>query len=85
MPATLDWRTASDYDYTATLDADGWAWEFLRRNQEYRADFEQCRAAERAASPAATELMEAASQRWGLRFPGRSRSDRRRSNGLLAA
>ncbi len=31
-----DWRDRSHYDYTASLSRRGWAWEFLRRNPEFR-------------------------------------------------
>jgi hypothetical protein len=31
-----DWRKAEDYAYAANYDLHQWAWEFLRRNQEYR-------------------------------------------------
>lgn len=34
-----DWKKAEDYEYTQLLDAKGWAWEFLRRNPEYRKDY----------------------------------------------
>ncbi len=34
----MDWRAAKDYGFTAELDAAGWAWQFLRRCPEYRAD-----------------------------------------------
>jgi hypothetical protein len=36
-----DWRDPSAYDFTETLDGNGWAWEFLRRNSEYQQDFEE--------------------------------------------
>jgi len=29
------------YAYCATLTRDQWAWEFLRRNPEYRSDYQQ--------------------------------------------
>jgi len=36
-----DWRDASAYPAKADdLSPSGWAWEFLRRNQEYQSDFE---------------------------------------------
>lgn len=35
-----DWRNDADYDFTEELDLNGWAWEFLRRNPEYRNDWE---------------------------------------------
>jgi Family of unknown function (DUF6499) len=36
-----DWRDASQYQ--AKLPPDGWAWEFLRRNVSYRADYSTTR------------------------------------------
>ena len=35
-----DWRHPNDYSYTAALSAERWAWEFLRRNPEYRHDWQ---------------------------------------------
>lgn len=36
-----DWTRAEDYEYTKKFKGDptSWAWEFLRRNPDYRADF----------------------------------------------
>lgn len=34
-----DWQNASTYEYTETLNLEGWAWEFLRRNPEYKAEW----------------------------------------------
>lgn len=31
-----DWRKDADYGYTASLNNEGWAWEFLRRNPTYK-------------------------------------------------
>ncbi len=39
------WDKAQDYAYTQELDARQWAWEFLRRNADYQADwawFQSC-------------------------------------------
>ncbi len=36
-----DWRMAADYAYTQGLSAPQWAWEFLRRNPEYRLDYQK--------------------------------------------
>ena len=36
----MDWSNAKNYTFTSDLNRDGWAWEFLRRNDEYGADFE---------------------------------------------
>lgn len=35
----MDWRRPEDYRFTADLDASGWAWQFLRRCEDYRADY----------------------------------------------
>lgn len=34
-----DWRNPEDYAHTRTLSLHDWAWEFLRRNPEYRSDW----------------------------------------------
>lgn len=36
-----DWTKAEDYEYTKKFNGDptAWAWEFLRRNPDYRADY----------------------------------------------
>ncbi|MGA8709216.1 MAG: DUF6499 domain-containing protein [Steroidobacteraceae bacterium] len=36
-----DWQNPSDYSFTAKLNDSGWAWEFLRRNAQYRKDYEK--------------------------------------------
>ncbi len=35
-----DWRNPHDYDFTQTLTAAQWAWEFLRRNPDYRLEWQ---------------------------------------------
>ena len=35
----MDWRIDSDYAFCQQLDLSGWAWQFLRRNPEYRQDY----------------------------------------------
>ena len=35
----MNWRDPATYDYTQTLNAAQWAWEFLRRNSEYQSDY----------------------------------------------
>lgn len=35
-----DWKQARDYAFTKNLTVEGWVWEFLRRNPDYRKDFE---------------------------------------------
>ena len=38
-----DWRKDEDYAYTKKLGNAGWAWEFLRRNDEYKKSWEAFR------------------------------------------
>ena len=57
-----DWRSPAAYESAKRLESAGLAWEFLRRNPEYRADYR-----------AAAEDDDGADARaavWGLRFPG---------------
>jgi len=64
MPSP-DWRSPAAYDYAAAIEPAGLAWEFLRRNLEYRA-------AHAAASKCADEGPGGPARRWGLRFFRRS-------------
>lgn len=61
----IDWRSAAAYQHAMTIPASGFAWEYLRRDDDYHRDFERVN---RRKSPAAT-MLEAFSERWGLRFP----------------
>ncbi len=61
MPRRPDWRSPSNYDYLEQLDRAGMAWEFLRRNREYRKDFV------RILDATAREAT-AIAERWGLSF-----------------
>jgi hypothetical protein len=63
--SSSDWRSASAYEYLQDLNSSGLAWEFLRRNQEYRADYTNHEF--RAALDAGVAGRE---RRWGLRFRG---------------
>ncbi len=61
----IDWRSAAAYQHAKVIPAAGFAWDYLRRDDDYHRDFERLN---RRKSPAASAL-EAFSQRWGLRFP----------------
>ncbi len=65
----IDWRAPAAYVHTKTIPAAGFAWEYLRRNHDYRQDFQIL---VRAKRPNASEL-EAFARRWGVRFPARPR------------
>lgn len=58
-----DWRSPGAYAYAAQLNGHDMAWEFLRRNRAYQAEYVPLKAnGDRGADQAA--------RRWGLRFPG---------------
>lgn len=65
----IDWRLPAAYRHAKHIPAAGFAWEYLRRNDEYRQDFQTVA---RTGGPAGRDL-EAFAVRWGLRFPVRSR------------
>lgn len=75
-------RRKEDYAYVRELDSTGWAWEFLRRNENYRRDFRM----NRAGHPVAIQHVSGATlyrprrrflaaEEWGLELfadPGRT-------------
>lgn len=62
MSSPPDWHPRERYDALLHLTKAGWAWEFLRRNPGYRADFAD------AGAPA-EPVPCARARRWGLPFP----------------
>ena len=66
---SIDWRAPAAYRHTRDLPATGFAWEYLRRNGDYRSDYKSISAAK---LPGAQEL-DLFAKRWGLRFPDRPR------------
>lgn len=65
-PDASTWRS-SEYDHLDALTAPDLAWEWLRRNEAYDADFE----ASVASHGDPTTLTDLIRRRWGLRFPCR--------------
>jgi hypothetical protein len=66
---SIDWRTPAAYRHTKDLPAAGFAWEYLRRNNEYRQEY-MALAARKQPAPG---HLEAFVERWGVRFPKQSR------------
>jgi len=66
---SIDWRTPAAYKRIKDLPPAGFAWEFLRRNDEYRHDFQIITLTGRLGE----RQLERFAQRWGLRFPKRPR------------
>lgn len=66
---SIDWRAPAAYRHIKHLPAAGFAWEYLRRNDEYRHDYKAIALNGRSAA----RDLEAFVKRWGLRFPKRPR------------
>lgn len=64
-PDASTWRSSLEYDHLDVLTASDLAWEWLRRNEAYDADFGAATAGHGDPEP----LTERIRQRWGLRFP----------------
>jgi Family of unknown function (DUF6499) len=64
-------RLPAAYRYMTELEPSGWAWEFLRRNPDYRAA-----ALRSAAEAGTTRPPDGAGRRWGLQSPGASKPPR---------
>ena len=58
-----DWRSPAAYQDAAAMDPAGLAWEFLRRNPDYRTTYD-------TAPAQADHGTDGPARRWGLRFPG---------------
>jgi hypothetical protein len=72
MAEPPDWRLQTTEHALNRLERQGFAWEFLRRNPDYRSDYERLRSTP-ASRPSASLPHRSAPPQWGLRFPVRSR------------
>ncbi|MGO4683503.1 transcriptional regulator domain-containing protein [Hyphomicrobium sp. 2TAF46] len=72
MPGKGQWRNESAYDYIDDLDPAALAWEFLRRNRDYRKEYARVMRGSGIDAAAASGLAE----HWGLRFCPESRDGR---------
>ena len=79
-----DWRSPGAYEELRSLDAPGFAWEFLDRNPDFT---RQRRKLERAVRRGFLDPVEveAFTRRWGLRFRGCCRDERPQLGSLGAA
>lgn len=68
MPEQGTWRISTAYDYVNELDPPDLAWEFLRRNPEYRQDYQRLKDGGLEEDKVEVVL----SNKWGLSFRGRS-------------
>ncbi|MFE3838749.1 transcriptional regulator domain-containing protein [Pseudogemmobacter sonorensis] len=65
----INWRSPAAYGHAKHIPAAGFAWEYLRRNDDYRHEFQTIAL---TGGPPDRDL-EAFADRWGLRFPMRPR------------
>lgn len=84
IPPASDWRSLTGRDYLKHLDRPGFAWEFLRRNPAYQENYNTIM--REAASDARPEgpTKDPLVWRWGLSFPGRSKTSCASCGGVLA-
>ncbi|WP_439575397.1 transcriptional regulator domain-containing protein [Phreatobacter sp.] len=64
MSEDESWRSEAAYDYIDKLTPGDLAWEFLRRNPEYRKSYQELLANGRLTEDVSREFAE----QWGLRF-----------------
>ncbi len=84
MPRMQDWRSAKG-SATTSLDRQDFAWEFLRRNPTYRADYERIVRSHHDDKPEAANAVANFARHWGLNCTGRPRTLFPRSECTLAA
>ncbi|MGZ0073288.1 transcriptional regulator domain-containing protein [Sphingobium limneticum] len=80
MPSS-DWRAPAAYGHAHSIPAAGFAWEYLRRDDGYRRDFQRMK----RVSGHDAEAQTAFANRWGLRFRGGPGPARRSRRALLDA
>jgi len=74
MAEPPDWRLQTTERALNRLERQGFAWEFLRRNADYRSDYDRLRSMPASRPGGASLPHRSAALQWGLRFPARSRS-----------
>ena len=65
---SINWCATAAYGYAKVIPPADFAWEYLRRHEDYHRDFQTL---SHVKEPDAAQL-ETFTQRWGLRFPMRS-------------
>ena len=82
MPDDESWRSHDASAYLDRVQRAGFAWEFLRRNPDYRQDYEDM-SRDAASGTIVLEAALALAQRWGLSFPVRPEATQRPFAGLV--
>ena len=71
-----DWTSPAAYEELGSLDAPGFAWEYLDRNPDFTQDRRRLERADRRGVLNQAEV-DAFARRWGLRFRARHQAGRR--------
>jgi hypothetical protein len=71
-----DWTSPAAYEELGSLDAPGFAWEYLDRNPDFTQDRRRLERADRRGVLNLAEV-DAFARRWGLRFRARRQAGRR--------
>ena len=53
---SIDWRSPAAYRFAKSIPAAGFAWEYLRRDDDYRLAFQAITASRKRIHPATTAL-----------------------------
>jgi hypothetical protein len=83
MPNVPDWR--SETAPLKQLERPGFAWEFLRRNQKYIADYERIMRAGNFDKPDVANAAANIARHWGLNCTAGPKTPSHPSNGALAS
>ena len=81
MSEEESWRSEAAYDYIDQLTTSDLAWEFLRRNPDYRIAYQELLSSERLSDETARSFAE----QWGLSFRSRPTHHSPRAADLLDA
>ena len=84
MPSKPDWRSSTDTNALNRLERPDFAWEFLRRNRNYREDYEQITRQQAAGAQATVIDAAEIARHWGVMFCCQPRDTRTRGEGLVA-
>jgi hypothetical protein len=68
MPDGAGWRSSETTDYLEDAQRPGFAWEFVRRDPNYRDDYERMNRHLALGTQAEKEVALALAERWGLKF-----------------
>src|SRR3546814_10310272 len=70
MAEPPDWRLQQTERALNRLERQGFAWEFLRRNPDYRSEYDSLRSTP-TSRPGDASRQRSTAPQWGLRFPDR--------------